>query len=318
MTNPEPRDAATVSEREIVFSVVIMAATATVLQPSMDTIMKYVGGQIPALQVAWARVFFQMIFTLPIVLFRQGTGGLVPRPLGLQVWRGLFLSGTIVAFTFAIVLMPLADAIALVFIAPLVVTALSAIVLGEVVGLRRWTAVVIGLVGALIIIRPGSGLFGLAAILPLIAALSYACYLIVTRRLTHVSAPMSTHFFTALVGTIALGLPLAVGLAVELPIVTPMAPSAVQWGLLVIVGVISSASHLVIIYAYGRAPVSVLAPLTYLEIVGATMFGYLVFGDLPDIWTLVGVAVIIASGSYVVMRAGRREAAVVRPVDSAR
>jgi len=312
------RDGSAPGEREVIFSVLLMAATATVLQPSMDTIMKYVGGQIPALQVAWARVFFQMVFTLPIVLVRHGAGGLLPRPLGLQIWRGLFLSGTIVAFTFAIVLMPLADAIALVFIAPLVVTALSAIVLGEVVGARRWAAVVIGLVGALIIIRPGSGLFGLAAVLPLIAALSYACYLIVTRRLTNVSAPMSTHFFTALVGTIALGIPLTVGLAVDLPVVTPAAPSAVQWGLLAIVGVISSASHLVIIYAYGRAPVSVLAPLTYLEIVGATFFGYLVFGDFPDPWTLVGVAIIVASGVYVVLRGRRLEAPAVNAVDGTR
>ncbi|MEJ8571786.1 DMT family transporter [Microbaculum marinum] len=310
MTVHATKDPTATAEREIVIGVVMMAGTAMVLQPGMDTVTKYLGGQIPPLQVAWARMFFQMLFTLPIVMAWYGLPGLAPRPYGLQILRGLFLSATVVTFTFAVTLMPLADAIALVFVAPLIVTALSAIVLREAVGPRRWTAVVVGLVGAMIIIRPGSGLFGAAALLPIVAAVCYACYLIVTRRLTTHSPPISTHFFTAVVGTAALSVPLAIGLLIGGPVITPSAPTAVQWGLLVIIGIIASISHLVIIFAYSRSPASMLAPLTYLEIVGASAFGYLVFGDFPDGWTWVGVVVIVASGLYVVLRARRIKTAL--------
>jgi drug/metabolite transporter (DMT)-like permease len=187
------------------------------------------------------------------------------------------------------------------------VTALSAIVLGEVVGPRRWSAVVIGLAGAVVIIRPGSGLFGLVALLPLTAAVLYACYLIVTRHLTSSAAPISTHFFTAVVSVVAVGIPLLFGMAVNVPLITPVAPTPAEWGFLAIVGLISTVSHFLIILAYGRAPASTLAPITYFEIVGATILGYLVFGDFPDFWTWVGVAVIVSSGLYVVFRARKKQ-----------
>jgi drug/metabolite transporter (DMT)-like permease len=118
---------------------------ATQIQPMMDAVAKWLGGQISPLQVAWGRMFFQMLFILPVVLWLYRGAGMLPRPLPLQLLRGLLLSGMNVTFFFAIAAMPIADAIALVFVAPMIITALSAIVLGEQVGPRRWAAVAIGL-----------------------------------------------------------------------------------------------------------------------------------------------------------------------------
>jgi len=294
-------------ERDVVIGVVLMLI-ATVLQPTFDAIMKAISTEIPPVQVAWARMAFQMLFTLPFVLAGPGIAGLLPKPFGLQVLRGLFIAISNVAFVSAILVMPLADAIALVFVAPLMVTALSALVLGEVVGPRRWTAVVIGLVGAIIIIRPGSGLFGFTALLPICAAAGYSGYLIVTRYLTTSAHPISTHFFTAVVNVVAIGAALLLGLATDWPLIAPVGPTPGQWGWLALVGLLSTIAHFLITLAFSKAPASTLAPITYFEIVGATVLGYLVFGDFPDFWTWIGVAVIVATGLYVAFRARRRQA----------
>lgn len=301
MSAPKAAERALSGDRELVIGILIMVV-ATQLQPMMDAVAKWLGGQMSPLQVAWGRMFFQMLFTLPVVLWLSGAVGLVPRPIGLQILRGLFLSGMNVTFFFAIATMPIADAIALVFVAPMVITALSALVLGEHVGPRRWLAVAVGLAGALIVIRPGAGAFGAVGLLPLGTAFCYAGYLIVTRRLTTSARPMEIHFFTALSSMVILTVPLLLGGAFSIPAIAPIAPSATQWALLALVGLLSWAAHLLIILAYSRAPASVLAPIGYLEIVGATAVGLVVFGDFPDNWTWVGVAVIIASGLYILLR----------------
>jgi drug/metabolite transporter (DMT)-like permease len=288
------------SEREVVIGILLMIV-ATQVQPMMDAVAKWLGGQMSPLQVAWGRMFFQMLLTLPVVLWLYGAVGLLPRPIGLQLLRGFFLSGMNVTFFFAIAKMPIADAIALVFVAPMIVTALSAIILGEHVGPRRWTAVAVGLCGALIVIRPGGGAFGSIGLLPLGTAFFYAGYLIVTRRLTSSSQPMQIHFFTALTSMVILACPLAVGAALDLAPIVPIMPTVTQWSLLVLIGLLSWIAHLLIILAYSRAPASVLAPIGYLEIVGATAIGFAVFGDFPDGWTWVGVAVIISSGMYILL-----------------
>lgn len=298
--------AAALGERSVVIGLLMMA-TATQLQPMMDTVAKYLGGQISPLQVAWARMFFQMLFTAPLVIAACGVAGLVPGAMRLQILRGLLMCGANVFFFFGIVVMPLADAIALVFIGPLIVTALSALVLGEQVGPRRWTAVAVGLAGAVIVIRPGFGVFGVEALLPLAAAVCYASYLIVTRQLAGRTHAFQMHFFTAVTGTVVLLAPLALGIGFDIEMLAPSVPTLSQWGLLVLVGLLSTVAHLLIILAYGRAPASVLAPIGYLEIVGAATMGYLVFGDFPDFWTAVGVAVIISSGVYVILRERAKE-----------
>ncbi len=300
MSTRSPAVPSAVGSREIVTGILLMVA-ATQLQPMMDTVAKWLGGQISPMQVAWGRVFFQTLFTLPIVIWLFGSAGMFPRPFGLQLLRGFFLALMNVSFFFAISVMPIADALAVAFVAPLIVTALSGILLGEHVGPRRWVAVAIGLIGALIIIRPGSGAFGWIGFLPLCTAFSFAGYLIVTRRLTTSARPMETHFFTGLSCTLILTVPLLVGAGFDMPVIAPVMPTATQWGLLVVVGALSMASHLCIVLAYSRAPASVLAPMTYLEIVGATTLGLLVFGDFPDGWTWVGVAVIISSGLYILL-----------------
>lgn len=296
------RDAS--GHREVLVGVLLMVA-ASQLQPMMDTIAKWLSGTMSPLHIAWGRMFFQMLFTLPVVLWLFGVAGLVARPLPLQLLRGFFLAGMNVTFFFAIAVMPIADAIALVFVAPMLVTALSAIVLGEHVGARRWAAVAIGLLGALIVIRPGAGAFGAAGLLPLCTALFYSGYLIVTRHLTISAPPMQIHFFTALSCTVILTVPLLIGAGFEIAALAPIVPDMTQLALLMVIGAVSMAAHLFIILAYSRAPASTLAPISYLEIVGATVLGYLVFADFPDLWTWVGAAVIVSSGLYILLGARR-------------
>ncbi|TCT09995.1 EamA domain-containing membrane protein RarD [Tepidamorphus gemmatus] len=296
--------AAAASERDIVSGMLIMAS-ATMLLPVMDAFSKELGASLNPLQIAWGRFAFQALYTLPVVVFWLGAAHVLPRPLGLHVLRGILIGGSNVAYVAAIIRMPLATALATVFVWPLIVTAISALVLGEHVGPRRWVAVVVGLIGALIVIRPGSAEFSPAALLPVLCAIMFSGYFIVTRRLVGSAPAMSMHFFTGLSASLFLGLLMALAAWFDVALFAPAMPDGRQWLFLAIVGLISTAGHLLIILACTRAPASVLAPIGYLEIVGSATIGYLVFDEVPGVWTWVGVAVIIGSGLYLWMRERR-------------
>lgn len=299
------------SERDIVTGMLIMAS-ATMLLPVMDAFSKQLGASMNPLQIAWGRFAFQALYTLPVVVFGLGTAHLLPRPLGLHVLRGVLIAGSNVAYVAAIIRMPLATALATVFVWPLIVTGVSALVLGEQVGPRRWAAVVAGLVGALIVIRPGSADFTPAALLPVLCAVLYSGYFIVTRHLAGTSPSMSMHFFTGLSASLFLSILLGLAALFDVAMFTPQAPTGREWLYLAIIGFISTAGHLLIILACTRAPASVLAPIGYLEIVGSATIGFLVFHEVPGIWTWVGVSVIIGSGLYLWMR--ERSAGTVRTI----
>jgi drug/metabolite transporter (DMT)-like permease len=296
--------AAAPSERDIVSGMLIMAS-ATMLLPVMDAFSKELGASLNPLQIAWGRFAFQALYTLPVVVFWLGAAHILPRPLGLHVLRGILIAGSNVAYVAAIIRMPLATALATVFVWPLIVTGVSALVLGEHVGPRRWAAVVVGLVGALIVIRPGSADFTPAALLPVLCAVLFSGYFIVTRHLVGTAPAMSMHFFTGLSASLFLGLLMALAAWFDVALFAPAMPDARQWLFLAIVGFISTAGHLLIILACTRAPASVLAPIGYLEIVGSATIGYLVFHEVPGVWTWVGVSVIIGSGLYLWMRERR-------------
>lgn len=268
---------------------ILLVCGAMTVVPVMDGIAKHLSADFPVLQVVWARYFFHFLFLLPVLLWRFGPGAFkVPNP-GVQVLRGGLLLGSTLLFFAAISTMPLADALALVFVSPLVVTALSPLVLKEPVGVRRWSAVVVGFLGAMIIVRPGLGVFSGGAVLALGAGCVYGTYLLATRKLSRQAPPLVTLGYTALLG--------AVVMTALLPFVW-VTPTWEQAALMALMGPIAAAGHFMLIKGFDHAEAAVLAPCTYFEIVMMTAVGYLAFGDFPDAWTWLGIAVIVASGLY--------------------
>lgn len=256
----------------------------------MDLSVKAVVDDLPVMQVVWARYAFHLLFMLPL-LARFGRARLVrtARP-GLQVLRALLLLATTALFFLAIRYIPVASANAVGFVGPLIVTALSALVLKEKVGPRRWAAVLVGFAAVLIAIRPGFGMVHWAMVLPLCTAACFACFQIVTRVLSRTEDAMATMAWTGAVAAVltSLAVPFSWGY-----------PTPWQWGVLAGVGFLGALSQWMIFKAYERAPASVLAPFSYTAILWTIPGGYILFGDMPDAWVLAGAAILVACGLYV-------------------
>lgn len=279
---------------------IALIVAAMLVVPVNDALAKLLSDRFSTEQVVWSRFVFHLLGLMPLALWRYGPGALWPARPGLQIARGgLFLAATALFFA-ALARMPLADAMALLFLAPLVVTALSPWLLGETVGRRRWTAVIVGFVGALVIFRPGPGVLEGGAPLAVLAAVSYAFYLIVTRKLAGSGPALVTLAFSAVVGVAV------TSLLVPFAWVTP---TAIDWLMMAAMGLVAAAAHMLVILAYDRAPASLLAPFGYCEIVTATLLGFLIFGDFPDMVTWLGIAIIIGSGAYISVRERRGPAA---------
>jgi drug/metabolite transporter (DMT)-like permease len=292
------------SKAEILQGILLMTI-AMIIIPGMDTLAKYLSATVAPLLIGFGRFFFQALFTLlGAMMMTGGLRTLKPKRWGVNLLRGIFLAGATFAFFTALKVMPVADAIAIFFIQPMVLTALSAIFLKEQVGPRRWAAVVVGLIGAIMIIRPGFDAFGVVALLPMITACLFALYLLTTRILAGEDGMLSMQFTTALGGGATLAIVIAVTafLGVETTGIVIAIPNSIEMSLLVAVGGISFVSHGLIVRALALAPASVIAPFNYLEIVSATLFGFLVFGDFPDLMTWAGIALIVASGMYIAHR----------------
>jgi drug/metabolite transporter (DMT)-like permease len=261
----------------------------------MDTIGKSLTARYPFPQVVWARYFFQCA---PMLLFlpRLGLPGLLrTRRHGLQVGRGLLLLVATWCMYGAISVVPLADAYTITFTAPLLVTALSVPLLKERVGWRRWSAVVVGFAGVLIVIRPGFGTVPWELLLALITAACFAVYQIFTRLVSvdPAETPFVMLFYLAWVG------------AAVMTLIVPFYWQPItlaDWLWMAAIGVLGALGHLILIRALVVAPASLIAPFTYSQIVWALIAGWFVFGDLPDIWMLLGCTVIVASGLFLFYR----------------
>lgn len=264
----------------------------------LDASNKHLTGAYAVAQVVWARYAFQWL-VVPAIVGRVSLAAAIrTRNLPLQILRSLLLLLATVCFVIALHFVPMADASAVGKVGPLMLTALSIPLLGERVGPRRWAAVVVGFIGALIIIRPGMGSAHWALFLPLLTAFFFALYSIATRKLSRVDPPQTTFLYTGVVGTLVA--------SAAVPFFW-RAPDLFGWTLMIGSGVFAGLGHLSLIQAYKRAPASALAPFAYVQLVWATLVGYAVFGDFPDAPTILGALIIIASGVYVVYREGRRE-----------
>ncbi|MGI9500760.1 MAG: DMT family transporter [Geminicoccaceae bacterium] len=278
---------------------VFIAAGATIA-PGMHAIAKGLGDSLSFGQIAWARFFFQLTFLLPVVLISYR--GRLPRPAITHGVRGLLLVLATLAFFWAVTFMPLADSAAIFFAEPLILTVMSALFLGEQIGWRRVLAVLVGFMGALIVIRPSFETFGLPALLPLLAAVCYALYLIMTRRLAKTESAQAMQFWVCLFGMLILSALLAASAQIGWDMMQPSWPTIEAWGWLACLGVIATIAHMLAIRAFQLAPASVLAPFQYLEILGATLLGAVIFDDLPDGLTGLGIAIVVGSGLYVFYR----------------
>lgn len=265
---------------------IVLMMLAWSLFPVMDAISKAISDDYQVAQIVWARFFFQSLAGLLLLAAVGRLGAFRTNAPRLQLLRSAGFLAHTVLFISAIVFIPLAEGIALLFIGPMIVTALSAAMLGERVGVVRWITVVAGFAGAMIIIRPGLGALHWASSLVLLSALCLAFYQIWTRGLSRVDAPLTTLAYTPVAGLVVL--------TPVLPFVW-VTPTLADWGLMALMGVVGALSHLILIKAFEAAPASLLAPFAYVQIVSATLLGLAVFGDFPSEWTLLGAAVIIVA-----------------------
>lgn len=297
MTAPSPENETTTRNVERAMLIMVVAM---LMLPAIDAIAKYLSGTVPPGLIAWSRFVFQMVFLAPFALphWRRWQLSLWP----IHAARGVLLAVTTVLFFASLHVLPLADAISIFFVEPLILTLLSALFLGETIGWRRLSAVAVGFIGALIVVRPSYEVFGLTALLPLGAALCFALYLIFTRQIAPREDPITMQFLAGFFGFIAMSLSLGAGVAFEIKVLGVIWPTAKEWLLMTGIGIIATAGHLMVVHAFRRAEAGILAPFQYLEIISATAFGLLLFGDFPDLTTWCGISIIVGSGIYVFHR----------------
>jgi S-adenosylmethionine uptake transporter len=263
---------------------------------AVDTHAKFLTDSFHPVQIAWSRQLGLFVGVLVILMLR-GPGILRTRHPVLQISRGALAAASATIFIVAVSYVPLADAVAISFVAPFLVTVLGALVLGEAVGIRRWIAVTIGFLGTLIVIRPGMGVLHPAAGLVLIAALLFALRQILSRRLSGSDKTITTVAYTALTASALLTLPL------------PLVWRTPEWGselaLLISMAVLAGIAEVMVIRSLELAQAVVIAPVHYSLLIWGTFYGWLVFNQLPDLWTWVGAMVIVATGLYTLHREHR-------------
>ncbi len=273
---------------------------AMLIAPGMDAIAKALAGSVGAGQVVFFRFLIQALILLPFVW--RADGFRVGRLLWVHAARGVLVAVAVSMFFASLAELPLADALAIFFIEPFVLTILSAVLLRERVGWRRLLAVVIGFGGALIIIRPTYDVFGVYALLPLGTALFFALYMILSRWLVSGGSAVTMQFYAGVFGAITMGFGFWVGFETGLKALIPVWPSPFAWSLLVLIGVLATGTHMMIVLAIRRVGAGLVAPFQYVEIISGTILGVVFFGDFPDTTTWIGVSIIIASGLYVFIR----------------
>ncbi|HEV2507985.1 DMT family transporter [Bosea sp. (in: a-proteobacteria)] len=274
----------------------LLMATAMLIIPSSDAIAKYLSGTHSPAFLSWVRYVAALGFILPVALLQRGrTTEPAPAPSShgrywlAQIARTAFLVAAMTLYFVAIARIPLADALGAYFIAPIVATLLAAIALRERLDRRKLSAVVLGFVGAILVVRPGAET-STDTLIALASGACMACYLVLTRATAQGRSPVST-----------LTTQLVLGILMLMPFAVLQWTMPTREGLLLILlmGLVSTLSNLMTISAFRLAPVATLSPLVYLELIGATALGFTLFGDLPSPMTWAGIAVIVAAGLIV-------------------
>jgi len=267
----------------------LLIMLAVFMFSAMDTLAKHMLKReaYPISPLIFARYGVHLLFMIALLAPRMGLDLVRTRRPGLQVLRGLLLVGSTGFFYLSLTYLPLAAAAAISFVGPVLVAALSGPLLREHIGRRQWTAIGFGFLGVMIIVRPGGGVFTWHAVFPLVCALLFALYQVLTRKLAGRENAMTTLFFTALVGALLTALPLPF---------TWQTPGAVQLVFMLGIGILGGTGHFLLIRAVEHTSPAALAPFVYTQLVWSTLLAYLAFGEFPDSGSLLGMAVIVLGG----------------------
>lgn len=285
---------------------------AMLVAPLIDVFSKLATTTASPTMITTARFGFQGLCMLPFVLWTGSWRSFSWRMSFYHAIRADVITLSMVCFVATLAVMPLADAIAIFFVEPIILTVLSSIFLKEVIGWRRYTACFVGFIGAMIVIRPSFQEIGYVALLPVVTAFCVAIFAMMTRALAHREDPWAMQFQMSMWGLPICAAMLFVGDSADIGFLAPSLPDFTTFMWMAGVGVFAALSGLLSVYAYRAAPASVLAPIQYFEIVSATLFGWLVFGDFPDPIKWLGISIIIGSGLYIIWR--ERRVASIKPV----
>lgn len=276
-----------------------------IIAPLIDVSSKFATATVSVGVVTLGRFVVQGSFMAPIVAGMGLPFTMSRRAFVLSLLRAACAVASTYCFVAALKHMPIADALAIAFIEPFIILLIGKLVMSEQVGPRRLAASVVGFVGALFVIQPSFAVFGAVALLPVGTAFSFGTYMMVTRALSRHVHPVAMQLHTALLGALLSLALLAMGALTGEASLAFTVPSGIAWMFCFGVGFFATISHMAMTYALRFAPSSTLAPLHYLEIVTATLFGYLFFGDFPNRLTLIGIAIIVGSGLYIIHRERR-------------
>lgn len=284
---------------------------AMLIAPLLDIFSKLATAYIPSTGIALVRFVLQSLFMLPVVLWRGSLTEISWRQTGFHAVRGGMLALSMISYVTALKYMGVADAVAIFFVEPMMLTILSSIFLGEIIGWRRYTACAVGFGGAMLIIQPSFSEIGAVALLPVVTAFGVAVFAILTRLRAHREDPWAMQLQTGIWGAIFCTIALfGMDDAGRMHLPAMAANTALIWQLLAI-GLIATLSGILSTYAYRSAPASTLAPIQYFEIVSATILAWYVFGDFPDGVKWLGIAIIMGSGLYILWRERKTASAPV-------
>ncbi|ADE84521.1 DMT family transporter [Rhodobacter capsulatus] len=273
-----------------------------IIAPLIDVASKLAAQAVPVGTVTLGRYVAQLLLMVPIVALLGHPWGMSRRALALTFARAAVSVLSTYSFVAAVQHMPIADALAIAFVEPFVILFIGRFVMHEEVGPRRIAASVVGFIGALFVIQPSFAVFGVVALYPLGTAVGFALYILLTRALSRHMHPVPMNLHTAWAAIVILIPILALGGQFDIGQVRFETPEGIFWLWCFCVGLASTVSHMSMSYALKYAPSSTLAPLHYFEMLTATLFGYLVFGDFPNALTWVGIGIITASGLYIIHR----------------
>lgn len=292
-----PRGGALNSARNLRQAVLYMAYAA-VLIPLLNASAKYLSHWYGTVEITWARYAGHFLYMVIAFAPRRGLRLLVTARPGMQILRSTLLFASTAIYFTALSYIPLPTAAAIGFTGPFIVMALSPIMLREEVGMRRWMSVAFGFIGALVIVRPGFGASHWAAFLVFGSSTSSALYQLFTRKLASHDAAETSITYIALAGFLLASL--------ILPLYWRTPESWRDVLLFIGLGVFGGFGHYFIVRAYELAPAPIVTPFNYGQLIGAAILSYAVFGEIPDLWTWVGAAIIVASGIYMIYCEGRR------------
>jgi drug/metabolite transporter (DMT)-like permease len=275
------------------FRGIALILASTVFLGASDVTAKYLSATLPSIEIAWIRFLVFALIMSPAMVPGSPLYALRSQRPGLQAMRGVALLGSSLFFISGLRFLPIAEASATGFVAPLFVTALSIVFLGETVGVRRWLATAVGLIGVLIILRPGTGAFHPAAFFPIVSALAWACTLIMTRMMSGRDHAITTMTYSSIVGVCILS---------ALVRFVWVAPSWHDILFGIFIGLASTAGQWIVVLAFRYADASVLAPFSYTQLLWVSILGFVIFGEVPDIWTVTGAVFIVGSGLYTAHR----------------